>query len=163
MIRVELPESHEDIIERNKATGWPDLSESDRLFAHAYVEERSVIKATRAIGLERDAGYKKLKKPVVAGYIAELEKQYTERRLITREMLEMEYLEALEKLTGREESDLMSPDGTMVRAKKFHGMETVKALDGMAKLIGESGRSGGGGVNINIDLGRLGIAEKVIN
>ena len=146
------------LVDRNRQTGWKDLPESDRAFAIEYITNGfNYADAAETIGLARTSGIRKLRAPLVQGFIAYIQDQRAKASLITREFVEQQYLEILPKLKGEESVQLITPQGDSYEAKKFHSGEVVSVLRDLGKAAGftpeEVGHSAP--VNIQINIGDL--------
>lgn len=146
------------LVERNIKSGWTDLPEIDRAFAVEYMcNGFKHCEAAEAVGLKRSSGLRKLRAPLVQGFITYLNDQRIKARLITQEFVEAKYIELLPKLLGEEEVPLVSPQGESYTAKKFHSGEAVSVLRDLGKAAGyvpeETGNKAS--VNVTINMGSL--------
>ena len=100
---------------------------------------------------------RKLRAPLVQGFIAYLQDQRAKASIITREFVEQQYLEILPMLKGEEEVPLITPQGDSYNAKKFHSGETVSVLRDLSKAAGYIAEEVGHNapVNIQINIGDL--------
>ena len=150
------------LVDRNRQTGWKDLPEVDRAFAIEYITNGfNHANAAEAVGLTKSSGLRKLRAPLVQGFIAYLQDQRAKASIITREFVEQQYLEILPKLKGEEAVPLVSPQGDAYEAKKFHSGETVSVLRDLSKAAGYTPEEIKGGAVVNVQRNMQGLCGEV--
>jgi hypothetical protein len=150
----------------NRENGFPDVDYKKRKWCALYLENFNIAHACRELGVSRPTGYAWYREPVTSAYLDWLSSRQVDKVFLTKEQVQLEQIDVLDKLMGREAVPMMKPNGEMVLDKKFHGMEVVKFLGDLAKQTGavvdqRNHNGGSGGVSININLGALGIEEKI--
>lgn len=151
------------LIEANKKAGWPDLEPWQKSFCAEYIECYSHRDAAKLAGKSPAQGVRILRDPLVSAYIAFLQEKITTRKIITREFIESEMLELNDIAMGRVETKLVDKDGIAYSAE-VHNLPVARAVQTeMAKATKfyEDGSSQGGTVEIQLNLGGLGIKPDV--
>lgn len=152
------PEELKSWLEQNRQNGFLDLDDQKKAFVYKYMTHYSHREAATEVGFNAGQGFHILREPLVQAFMAYLQQKKENYTLIDSSFIEVQYLRLYGKLLGEEEVDMVDKNGTHFRGKKFHAAEAVSALRDMAKSTKffKEG-SGQGGVNINFDLGALGI------
>lgn len=160
-LQEQNPEDLKNWLEQNRQNGFADLSPQHRSFCYEYLRTYNHHQAAEEVGVPKVMALRTLKNPLVQAFIAYLNQKKEHFTLIDAAFIEVQYLSLYSKLIGEEEVPLQDKNGDMFLAKKFHASESVSALRDMAKSTKffKEG-SGQGGVNINFDLGALGITSK---
>jgi len=142
----------------NSPVGNPssDIPPWVRAFAIEYVGNgNNHRKAAKAVGRLPSRGASLLRDPRVRAEISRIQEAKEREAIITRDMVEMLYLDLIPKLSGEEEVPLVSPAGEQFYARKFHSSELVSVLRDLSKSSGyvkeEETKSGQVNIQINID------------
>lgn len=122
-------------IDRNRASGYPDLDAKRKTFCRLYLESYNQRDAASKAKFPPSRAALLLREPLVQAFIKDLESMYNESSFLRREMIMIEQLETLDKLQGRVKVPLIA-DGMPLEAKKFFAPETVKLLADLAKQTG---------------------------
>lgn len=154
------PEDLKKFLEKNRQNGFLDLQDQHKQFAQEFLRCYSHLQAADAAQIPRSIAMRVLNDPLVQCFLTYLREKKETYTLIDTAFVESQYLSLYGKLIGEEEVPMVDKDGVCFQGKKFHASEAVSALRDMAKSTKFFKEGGGsGGVNINFDLGALGIKQ----
>lgn len=126
-------ESLETQIDLNRISGWPDLTDRDKLFGIKYVESYSMKEACDHFELSTSRGFVLVREPLLAAFINDLQENMNVRSVICRDFVSLQFLKLMPKLLGEEIVDFVTKDGGTFQARKFHATESVALLREIAK------------------------------
>ena len=150
-----LPEKKSDIsaaLEYNRQNNWPDVSAKAKVFAHEYSICGDMKSARNKVGISMAVGSRLLRDPLVKGYLDELLEDCRKDSIITREFVELQWLETLEQVNGETEVAGVTRDGEEYMARVYNANGKISALKEMGRVIGMTETKSPGGVSVNIDL-----------
>ena len=116
----------------NRANGWPDLTEAQKLFGMAYVESYVINTSAMSAGVSAVEAGKWLRDPLMLEFINELQSHLNNRSVITKDFINLQWLKLMPKLMGEEEVPIFDK-GVTVMEKKFHSSEAVSLLKELSK------------------------------
>lgn len=136
-----------------------ELSPQERMFCCEYLVEYKSTRAALSVGLAASTGINWLRKPKIAKYIRLLGNELAAESIISRDMVQYELLhEFLPMAKGETIVKGVDRDGIQFEGYQTNMAAYGRAIDLMAKHSGFTvPEVVAGDVNINIDLGRLGI------
>lgn len=152
------PEESSILIERNKVSGWEDLSHQKKAFAYEYLSNGyKHRKAATHAGIAENSGLKVLREPLVSAFIAELQEKHFTSAIITKQFVESQYLELIPFLKGEEEIPIVTGQGEEKNVYKFHASELVGVLRDLSKVTGyqQEEEKNKGMVNIQMNFGAV--------
>lgn len=125
----------------------------------AYVQTYNVKEAAEESKSPLAVAKRWLRDPLVNAFIVECQKVLSERSIISRDFVNMKWLELLPKVMGEEAVPMIDNEGNQYLGKKFDGSTARAVLTELSKSTNfyASGSSAKGAVSININLGALGI------
>ena len=150
----------------NQENDWPDLSSQQKLIAYEWVGTMHNISDTaKAVGLPMSRVQSALRTPWIRAFVDHLESELKFVSILSREWLEMEWLDQYRKLTGDIPVPMVDTHGVEYSARKYHSNEVVNALKEIGKIVeaypkDDRHGSNSSGTVVNIDLRALGIEEK---
>jgi hypothetical protein len=145
-------------LERNRSSGWPDVSPKAKVFVHEYSVCGNITSACKRVSIGRDRGMRMLRDPIIRAYLDSLEEGLRNDTIITRAFVELQMLETLEQVNGDVDVPNVTKDGEVVWGPRFNGTGKIALLKEMKGLAGMNKEQGidGTGVTINIDLNAAG-------
>lgn len=140
-----------------------ELSAQERMFCYEYLTDYDHRRAATAVERSADSGIKLLRNPKIARLIRLLTDELAAESLITRDMVQYELLHGyLPRARGDVAINGVDRDGCEFTAKVTNMAAYGKAIDLMAKHSGFTvPEVVQGGVQINVNLGALGIGTTV--
>lgn len=151
-----------ELIARNRETHWPDLTAQQKAFCIYYVETYDTKDAASRAKISLNAARKHLRDPLTMAYINDCQEVMAQRSVINRDFVNVQWLKLLPKVMGEEEIFLgVDKDGCQLQGKKFEPAAAAKIMTELSKSTNfyAEGSGQSASVNINIDLGALGIKE----
>lgn len=150
-------------LESNKSNGWMDVRPQHKVLVHEYAIAGSLKDAAAKAGLTTGTASRVLRDPLVRGYLEHLQEHMREESILTRQFVELQYLEYLDQVNGDVEVPMVDRDGNPIMAKKFDSTGKLGALRDMAKFSGmeKNVGSSAGGVTVNFDLSAFGAEKEV--
>jgi len=145
------------IIERNKGTGWPDLTAQRKAFAMHFLMDYDHRAAAVEVKFSEAMGAKLIREPLLSAYISELQNQDLISNIVTEDFVRTQWLNLIPILSGQVEVPLgVDADGDQLNGKKFMASELNNVLKELAKSTKfyEEG-SGDGSVNVQINVAAL--------
>lgn len=122
-----------ELLEKNRLTGWPDLSDKYKVFAHRYLEDFDHLAAAESVGIDRKEALRVLRMPLVSAYIEELKSEMYSRLKIDADMVKSMWLDVLPQLAGKESITKFTKDGPMM-GQHFDGPSLVSALKEIGRM-----------------------------
>lgn len=150
-----LPAKKSDIsaaLEYNRQNNWPDVSDKAKVFVHEYSICGDMKAARRRVGVSMAVGSRLLRDPLVRGYLDDLLEDCRKDSVITREFVELQWLETLEQVNGDTEVAGVTRDGEEYMARVYNANGKISVLKEMGRVIGMTETKAVGGVSVNIDL-----------
>lgn len=142
---------------------WRTLTDEEKAFSAAYVENGySVVEAAEASGIHLHTCRKMLSNPVVRKAITEVQEAVGEIDFLNDRWVKEQLLRLYPKLIGEEAVPFIDNQGVQVMAKKFHPEVAVRVLEYVAPKAA-AGKGGGVAVQVNIDMGAMGISKVDVN
>jgi hypothetical protein len=93
--------------------------------------------------------------PIVRAFIADLQAEVLQHRLINEQWVENQVMEVWPKLMGEETVPLIDKNGGNYLARKFHSAEVVSILKAFG---GNKDQKAAGGVHISINFDAMGVS-----
>ena len=137
---------------------WPDLELWERAFAHKYRTNGSDHReAAEHVNRAASSGLSITRRPLLREYIKHLQDNSTQISLITRALIEDNYMYLSERARGDEPVAMVDSDGNEFTAKRFDGSLLLAINKEMGQHIGftKVEKSTDSKVNITIDIGAL--------
>lgn len=97
--------------------------------------------------------------PVVRAFIADLQAEIAQHKIINAAWVEQQILEQWPRLTGEEEVPLVNKAGEQILARKYHAPEVASILK---HFSGNADQKKAGAVQVVINFGEMGVAAPVI-
>jgi phage terminase small subunit len=117
-----------ELIKRNIANGFEDLTLNERAFGLNYLVHYDERRAASECGYSKQHGARLLRKPLVAAFIKWLQDEQQIANIVTEEMVRTSLLNLIPRLSGEEDIPIVTKDGFTVMARKFHGTELISVL-----------------------------------
>lgn len=95
-----------------------------------------------------------LANPLVRAFIADLQAEIAQHKIINAAWVEQQVMEQWPRLTGEEEVYLVNKAGEQISAKKYHAPEIASILK---HFSGNADQKKAGGVQVTINFGDLGV------
>lgn len=154
-----LPNS--SLIESARANGYLALDPIHRNVAIEFVVSgQSIAALALSMGLTKNDVRKIINDPLTRAFIADLQAEVAQHKIINAAWVETQVLAVWPKLTGEEEVDIVGKDGSQIKAKKFHSAEVTSILK---HFSGNADQKGLGGTQVIINFGDMGVSrEKVV-
>lgn len=142
---------------------WRKLTDEEKAFAAAYAENGySVVDASEDSGIPLHICRKMLNSPVVRKAVTEIQEAIGEIEFLNDKWVKEQLLRLYPKLIGEEAVPFIDNQGVQVMAKKFHPEVAMRVLEYVAPKAA-SGKGGGVAVQVNIDLGAMGVSKVDVN
>ena len=155
---ISSPDEMQAIVERNKEGGWKDLTDQRKAFAMEYVINYDHRAAAKKVGFALSSGARLIKEPLIGAYISHLQELHLTSSIVTREFINSNYIQLLSMAMGREEIDIVLPNGEGIKATKTSIAEATSILKEMSKGIEyetPNVNAKNSDVSITIDFGNL--------
>lgn len=146
-----------------EANGWPDLAPNEKAFLANYAQTYSVAKAAASVdSIGTSRGNTLLRNPLAVAFLNKIQDVMASRSVITRDFVNMQWLNLLPKVMGEEEIAMVDREGCSFMGKKFDAAAATKVVTELSKSTNfyADGSGQSASVNISINLGALGIEEK---
>jgi len=155
--------SVESLLDYNKQNGWPDVKSQHKVIVHEYAVAGNVSDAAKAGKVTKATVSKILRDPIVRGYLDFIWEDHRLDSILTRQFVELQYLDFLDQVNGDTEVPIVTKEGDSMMAKKFDATGKLGVLRDMSKFAGMEDKSGNslGGVSVNIDLSAFGAEKEV--
>jgi len=157
MIQFGSKDSINELIERNRKNGWPDLEPHQRAFAYLFLVDFDHRAAAESVGMARTSGIRLLRHPMVAAFIEEEQQKQATNAFITKEYITTQYINMIPMLLGEVDMPFTNASGEQCYGKQFRPaelrgilQELSKTVDGFNKEKMQQGASGGVSINLNL-------------
>jgi len=149
-----------DVI-KAREDGFVCLTPLERQFALEFVVSGCTLKA---LATQFDIPLRDITKmyndPVVRGFIADLQAEVLQHKLINEQWVESQIMKIWPQLMGEETVPLVDKSGAAFNAKKFHATEVTSLLKHFG---GNSDQKHAGGVHVQINFGAMGVEPPAVN
>ena len=152
-----------DLLEYNRSNNWPDVSPQHKVLVHEYSICGDLGAAAKAANMSRPLASRTLRDNLVRSYLDDIHADSRQDSIITRQFVELQYLEYLDQVNGDVEVPVVTRDGDVIMAKKFDSTGKLGALRDMAKFSGmeKNVGSSSGGVVVQFDFSAFGVQREV--
>jgi len=154
-----------ELIARNRESSWPDLTPQEKAFCVFYVETYDMEDSRKKAKLSAEKAKGLIRNPLSMAYINDCQEVMAQRSVISRDFVNVQWLKLLPKVMGEEDVALgVDKDGNQLEGKKFEPSAVAKIMTELSKSTNfyAEGSGQSASVNINIDLGALGIKSEGI-
>jgi hypothetical protein len=140
---------------------WLNLSVEEKAFAVAYVEASySLAGAAAALSIPVSKCQKMLGSPLVRKAVHEVQSALGEIDFLNEKWVREQLLKLYPKLVGEEAVPLLDNQGMQVEARKFYPEAALKVLEYVAPKSLPNKGGAGPTVNVQINMGAMGIEVK---
>ena len=122
-----------ELIAQNRLEGWPDLTDAQKLFGMTYIESYVINASAEVVGVSAATAGKWLREPLMIEFINDLQSHMSNRSVITKDFVNLQWLKLMPKLLGEEAVPMVNKDGAVFSARKFHASESVSLLKELSK------------------------------
>jgi|TARA_R110002153_G_scaffold131915_6_gene280935 hypothetical protein len=127
-----------ELIKRNQANGWDDLTAVQKAFAYSFLVTYDHRNAAVEAGQDPSQGLKMLRHPLTAAFINAEQQHQATVGYITKEYVMVQYMNLMPMLMGEVAVPLgADKDGEQVIARKFDAANMKGVLSEMSKFIEE--------------------------
>lgn len=146
-----------DAISKARETGYISLTPIQRQVAIEFATTgHSVAQVALDIGQPASLVRAVFKDPVARAFIADLQAEIAQHKMINAAWVEQQVLEMWPKFAGEEDVHLINKSGEQILAKKFHAPEVASILK---HFSGNNDQKKAGGVQVVINFGQMGVVQ----
>lgn len=145
-------------VDQAREQGFTCLNPTERQFGIDFVVcGGSLLEIAKHMNIAIREAKAMFNDPIVRGFIADLQAEVLQHRLVNEQWVEGQILEHWPKLTGEEPVPLIDKNGDAYLARKYHSTEIVSILKHFG---GNKDQKAAGGVSVQINFGSLGIGPQ---
>lgn len=147
-----------NFIEEARGNGYLMLPVQNRQIAMEFVVSGLSLRGlARQMGASYETIRKAVNDPLTRAFIADLQAEVSQHRIINAAWVENQILEIWPRLTGEEPVAMVTKDGGQFEAKKFHGPEVTSILK---HFSGNGDQKKLGGTQVVINFGDMGVTRE---
>lgn len=148
-----------EIVEAERKAGYPNIDPQHANIAIEFVLAGATQKSlAKKYDMTLAAIVNIMANPFIRAFIMDLQSELLKTRLINAAWVEQQILNEWPKLIGEEPVPIVNmKDGYSFEAKRYHAPEIVSVLKHFG---GTADKAGKGGVQVNINFGRMGVGDR---